>query len=322
MRVGLLGAGGIGARHAAAVAQVEGLELVAACGRDETRTAEFAQRCGATAFTDFSRMLGEAELELLIVALPPFAHAGEVEAAAAAGVHLLVEKPIALDLGRAEAMVAASAAVVAACGFMYRFGDATSRWDSRREAGETGRIAHFSGSFHSNALHASWWREREKSGGQMVEQLIHIIDLARVNLGTPQTVYARAANLFHCEVERYTGEDVSAMILGYDDGRVGVLHASNAAIPGRWMKGWQVVGERMTGLFADWNNAELVRTAGEVAGETIAGTTDPFVAQLTDVAAAIRNRRSPRVPLRDGLDTLRIALAARRSADENREVTL
>lgn len=322
MRVGILGTGGIAARHAAAVSMVDGLELVAACGRDAGRTEAFAQRFGVTAYTDFARMLGEVELDLLVVALPPYAHAGQVEAAATAGVHLLVEKPIALDLGRAETMVAASAGVVAACGFMYRFGDATSRWEALRTAGETGRIGHFAGSFHSNALHAPWWREREKSGGQMVEQLIHIVDLARLNLGMPQAVQARAANLFHREVERFSGEDVSAMLLGYEDGRIGVLHASNIAIPGRWMKGWQAMGERMTGLFTDWNTAELVRTTGEVASETIAGSTDPFVAQVADVAAAIRDGRPPRVPLRDGLDTLRIVLAARRSADEGREILL
>ena len=62
----------------------------------------------------------------------------------------------------------------------------------------------------------------------------------------------------------------------WKDGRIGVLHASNIAIPGRWMKGWQAMGERMTGLFSDWNTAELVRTAGEVASETIAGSrSDP-----------------------------------------------
>jgi predicted dehydrogenase len=88
------------------------------------------------------------------------------------------------------------------------------------------------------------------------------------------------------------------------------------------MKGWQVVSERMTGLFADWNNAELVRTVGEVASEKIAGTTDPFVAQLTDLRDAINDRRPPRVPLADGLATLELVLAARRSADEGREVML
>ena len=77
-------------------------------------------------------MLAEAAPDLLIVALPPFAHAGQVEAAARAGVNLLVEKPIALDMDRAEAMVAAvrDGGVVGACGFMYRFGEAVEAWDA------------------------------------------------------------------------------------------------------------------------------------------------------------------------------------------------
>jgi predicted dehydrogenase len=170
-------------------------------------------------------------------------------------------------------------------------------------------------------LHADWWRDRRKSGGQMVEQLIHIADLARVNLGMPQTVYARNGTVFHARAD-YTAEDTSAMLLGYDDGRVGVLHASNGAIPGRWMKGWQVVAARATGLFSDWNNAEIVRTVPEVVSERIAGTSDPFVKQLADVADAIVHKRAPRVPLRDGYETLRIVLAAQRSADERREVAL
>jgi predicted dehydrogenase len=319
LRVGILGPGGIGVRHAKAVAALaDEVELVAVGGRDGDRTQAFASAHGGRAYTTFDRMLDEAEFDLMIVALPPFAHAGQVEAAARRGIHLLIEKPIALDLGRAQSMVDASASVIAACGFMYRFGAAVERW----EATDTGRALHFSGSFHCNALHAPWWRSADKSGGQMVEQLIHLIDLARHSLGMPQTVYARAANLCHREVPGYDSEDVSAIVLGYGDGRIGVLHASNVAVPGRWMKQWQIVAERATGIFADWNTAEIVRTVGALQPERIIADRDPFVAQLADVVAAIREKRAPRVPLTDGFDSLRISLAARESARDRVEVAL
>jgi predicted dehydrogenase len=319
LRVGILGPGGIAARHATAAAVLrDELEIVASCGRNAEKTDAFAAEHGGAAYTDFRRMLGEERLDLLIVALPPFAHEGQVEEAAAAGVNLLVEKPISLSNERAAAMVAASSKVIAACGFMYRFGAAMERW----EAAKPGRALHFSGSFHSNALHSPWWRARDKSGGQMVEQLIHIIDLLRNSLGMPTKIYALATNFRHRSVPGYDSEDMSAIVLGYDDGRVGVLHASNVAIPGRWMKGWQIVAENATGIFSDWNNAEIVRTAGEVVSEKVADPRDVFVAQLADVAAAIRDKRAPKVPLSEGADTLRIALAARRSADEKREILL
>jgi predicted dehydrogenase len=325
LRIGLLGCGGVARRHAAAIATLsDRAHLVASCGREEQKVSAFAREFGAAAWTDVRRMLDEAKLDLLIVAMPPHAHAGQVEMAAAAGVHLLVEKPIALDMQRASSMVdaAARAQVVAACGFMYRFGDAVVRWDQARAAGETGRVGLFAGQFHCNALHAEWWRERAKSGGQMVEQLIHIVDLARHQLGEPQSVYARADNFFHSDVERYDSDDLSAIVLGYDDGRLGVLSATNGAIPGQWDKLWQIVAERMTGRFTGWNSATLVHTSGELRTEQIETQTDVFVAQLADVTAAIVDKRPPRVPLAEGAATLRIVLAAQHSAQSKREIRL
>lgn len=325
LRVGILGAGGIAARHAKAIASLsDHMTLVASCGRDKDKTEAFAASHGGAAYTDFEAMIGDAAIDFLVVALPPFAHTGQVERAAAAGIHVLVEKPIALDLDRATTMVEACerAKIVAACGFMYRFGAGMTRWDQLGAQGKTGPVGHFSGQFHCNALHADWWRERDKAGGQMVEQLIHIVDLARHTMGMPQTVYARAANLFHTDVPRYDTEDVSAMILGYDTGAIGVLNASNIAVPGRWDKGWQILARDMAGQFSDFNVAKIVPVAAPDTAETIAAETDVFAAQLADVAEAILHKRAPRVPLRDGLDSLRIVLAARQSAQERREITL
>lgn len=321
LRVGLLGCGGIGARHLGAAAKLaDRMEFVACCGRDPARTAEFANTHGGAPYVDFDRMLDEARLDLLIVATPPYARTGEVERAAARGVHLLVEKPIALDLASGASMVDACerAGVVAAVGFMYRFGDAMARWPQL----DAGQVGLFAGSYHCNALHAPWWRERARSGGQLMEQVIHLIDLVRVFMGEPDTVYGRAANLFHGAVPSYDVEDVSAVVFGWDDGRVASLNASNAAIPGRWLKEWRVVAERATGRFEDWNNAILTRTAGEAVDEAVAGATDPFVAQLADVADAIRTERAPAVAIAEGQAALRLALAARRSADQRREIRL
>jgi predicted dehydrogenase len=180
----------------------------------------------------------------------------------------------------------------------------------------------FVGQFHCNALHADWWREQAKSGGQVIEQLIHIVDLARHHLGEPQSVYARGSNFFHRGVDRYDSDDVSAMVFGYDDGRVGVLNATNGAIPGKWDKSWQVVAARMTGHFTGWNTGTLTCTQGETWVEKIDTQTDVFVMQLADVAGAISSGRAPRVSLDDGAQTLRIVLAASSSIVQKREIRL
>ena len=325
LRVGLLGPGGIGARHVGALTKLaDRYEFVAGCGRELEKTQTFVAAHGGTAYGDLERMLDEAALDVLIVATPPHSRTDEVERAAARGVHLLVEKPIALDLATARSMVAAvkASGVTATAGFMYRHGDAVTRWQALAAEGATGPVGMFAGSYHCNALHAPWWRERDKSGGQMLEQVIHLIDLVRLFMGEPDTVYARAANLFHGRAPGYDIEDVSAIVFGWDDGRVANLNASNIAIPGKWLKEWRLMAEHYTGRFEDWNTAVLTRTAPDLADEAVAGQTDPFVAQLADLAAAIIEQRPPRVLLAEGEASLRLALAARRSADERREIRL
>jgi predicted dehydrogenase len=326
LRAGILGVGGIAGRHAGALARLaDRYELVAACGRRAEAAAAFTQTHGGTAFTDFGRMLDAASLDVLVVALPPYAHGGEVEAAAARGVHLLVEKPIGLQLEPARRMVQAveAAGVTAAVGFMYRHGAAIARWEGLAAAGDVGPVGLFAGSYHCNALHAPWWRERGKSGGQLLEQAIHLIDLVRLFMGEPDTVYGRNANLFHGATPGYDSEDVAAIVFGWDDGRIANLTASNIAIPGRWLKEWRVMAERCFGRFDDWNTAVLTRTAPEVADESVAAPErDVFVAQLEDLADAIRDGRAPRVPLREGEASLRLALAARLAADERREIRI
>jgi len=319
MRVALLGCGGIAPRHVTA-AKALGLDLVGCCGRDQARTEAFAADHGGEAFVDLDRMIDTVAPELLIATLPPFNRDGEIEHAAARGLHLLVEKPIALDMDAAERMVASVEAtgVVAAIGFMYRFGDAVRRW----RAHDTGTVAMYAGAYHCNALHAPWWREEAKSGGQILEQAIHQIDLIRHLVGEPDTVSARRANLFHRDVPGYDVEDMSAILFGWDDGRIATLNASNIATPGVWHKEWAVYAERLTGRFTSWNEAVLTATVAGAEAEVIAGTSDPFTVQLADVVDAIRTKRAPAIPLAEGAATLRLALAARQAADERREIRL
>ena len=75
-------------------------------------------------------------------------------------------------------------------------------------------------------------------------------------------------------------------------------------------------------IASTWNDAVLTPTVADAESETIIGTSDPFVAQLADVTEAIRDGRAPLVALGEGAATLRLALAARQSADECREIRL
>lgn len=325
LRAGLLGCGGIAPRHAQAMAQLKDqVELVALCSRTEARARAFAEQYTAgraAVYRDYRTLLDRARLDLLVVCLPPFAHADEVELAAERGIHLLVEKPIALTSKKAWSMVqvAERFGIKTQVGFMYRFGAAVERLKTHVEPQAIGL---FSAHYFCNSLHAPWWRAREKSGGQVLEQIIHLFDLMRYWLGEPVTVYSRQSNFFHRDVPDYTVEDVSATVFNFANGALGVIGATNGAIPNRWIKEWRVVTPNLVAEFTDWNHATFTHTDATARVESIASDQDVFLLQIQDLLDAIRTGGETRTPLRQGAQSLELALAAVRSAEIQTEVKL
>ena len=331
LRAGILGCGGIAQKHAQAIKSLEDqIELVAFCDRDESKARAFSDRYTAgraSVFADHCAMLDQANLNLVVVCLPPFAHTDEVELAAERGVHVLMEKPIALTSERAWRMVesAERAGIKTQVGFMYRFGEAVSQMKRRLDAGTIGPVGLFSARYFCNALHAPWWRAKEKSGGQLVEQVIHLFDTMRYLLGEPASVFSRQANVFHREVPDYTAEDVSATVFSFANGGLGVIYATNGAIPNKWIKEWRIVAQKLVAEFADWNHATFMPTdAPDLPPETIASEQDVFALQLRDLVSAIRaaKRGETRTPLREGAKSLDLVLAAVHSAEIRAEVQL
>lgn len=304
------------------------VELVAFCNHTAGKAEAFAGQYGASGagvFTDPRDMLEHSALDLLIVCLPPFAHSNEVELAAERGVHLLMEKPIALSSEDAWRMVEAAegAGIKTQVGFMYRFGAAVEKLKGLLASGEAGPASLMSAGYFCNSLHAAWWRDRSRSGGQVVEQVIHLFDLMRYLLGEPVSVYSRQQNLYHRDVPDYTVEDTSATVVQFASGALGVAAASNGAIPGKWVKEWRVVTGKLMADFTDWNRATFTPTAGTGSrSEIVASELDVFQLQLHELLAAIRAGGETRTPLREGAHSLDLVLAARQSSETGQPVTL
>jgi len=305
------------APHLAALAEVQ---LVGFC--DEVRenaeafNREFAGG-GARVYADCRRMFEELELDLAYICLPPFAHGDEVALACRHGVHFLIEKPIALTLDLARAMVeeVRRSGVKSQVGFMWRHGEAVRRLkEYMREAGVEGK-GFISARYFCNSLHRSWWRDRSKSGGQLVEQIIHLVDLTRFLLGEPVRVYSAQDNLFHREVEDYTVEDASGTVIRFASGGIAVVAATNGAIPNRWESDVRVCLPGLTADLEDANRGVFHHTTGESAPTTVAGEQDVYLAETLDLLAAIRDDRPAAAPIEEGFRSLRLALAAARSAE-------
>ena len=329
LRASILGCGGIAQKHAQTALNLQNeIELVAFCDVSEANARTFAEQYTAnraTTFTDHRTMLDRANLDLLIVCLPPFAHTDEVQLAAERGIHLLIEKPIALTSELAWRMVevAERARIQTQVGFMYRFGKAIQKFKTELAVNKTGVVGLFSARYFCNSLHAPWWRVREKSVGQLVEQAIHLFDTLRFLCGEPVSVFSRQTNVFHHDVPDYSSEDVSATVCSFANGALGVIYATNGAIPGKWIKEWRIVAQNLVAEFSDWNNATFTRTNAQPPSiESIASTQDAFTLQLRDLVNAIRTNGATRTPIREGARTLDLVLAAARSAETHSEILL
>jgi predicted dehydrogenase len=329
LRTGILGCGGFARRHAQILSTLDEVELTAFCDRHPERAGSYSAEFTAgqaPVYTNHEKFLAEAGLDLLFICLPPYGHSDEVQRAATYGIHMLIEKPIALTSEHAWQMVqqVEDAGVISQVGFMFRFGEAVERLKALIDSGSVGPIGLMSARYFCNSLHAGWWREREKSGGQLVEQVIHMVDLMRYLVSEPSSVFSRQANLFHQDVERYTIEDNSASLFGFPNGATGVIYASNSAIPNKWINDYRIVAHGLTADFANANTAQLTFTSdpSNLVIENIASERDYFRAEILDLIQAIRTGGSTRTPMREGARSLDLALAAVRSAELGQVISL
>ena len=329
LRTAILGCGGFANKHASNFLTLpDQFELVAFCDVDQSKAAAYNNQYGrgkAQVFTDQRDLFDRAALDLVVICLPPFGHTDEVERAAERGIHVFIEKPIALSSEHAWRMVEAAerAAIKTQVGFMFRFGAAIEALKTMIETGQAGPVGLMSARYFCNALHASWWRMRDKSGGQLVEQVIHMVYLMRYLMGRPATVYSLQNNLFHQDTPGYTVEDVSGTLVGFENGGVGVIYATNGAIPGKWINDYRLVAGRLTAEFTDANHATFTDTSGDyLKMHTIASDQDYYKLEMLDLYEAIHSGTTTRTPLREGALSLELALAATRSAVEGVAVRL
>lgn len=198
LKIGFTGTGYISKIHAAAARVQPETELVAVVNHRPESMAVFAAEFGISRqYAAVADLLQEGQVDALIVSTPNYLHAPETIAALNAGVHVLVEKPMALNAAEAEAMLAASRnsgalLMVAHC---WRFDPEVLWLKEQVEQGRLGRIIRTKGyGVHVNWGPGGWFTQKKfAGGGALADMGIHALDTARFLLGDPQpvSVYAR-----------------------------------------------------------------------------------------------------------------------------------
>jgi predicted dehydrogenase len=318
----------MGIKHSLALKKM-GVDIEAVCDLSTEAAARYLKAVGGDdggigVFTDFDVMLASTAAELLIIALPPFAQQGQFEKGAAAGKHIYIEKPIALDPDRGAAMVRAARenGILTGVGFHMRRGAVVRRLRELIDSGRAGRPVLFNARYACNSLHTPWWRQRDKSGGQILEQVIHLYDMSRYLMGEPLQVSALMNNICHKEIPDYTVEDVSSSLALCGNGALSTISATNCAVPGLWQGSFNAVFEHLTVECGDADHGRLVFTGSTpVETETIAETGDNHAEGLRAFVGSVAGNRMNGCDIEEGYRSLVYAAAASASAARQGRIT-
>ncbi|MGI5215168.1 Gfo/Idh/MocA family protein [Plantactinospora sp. CA-290183] len=313
-RVGLVGAGNVAQRHVGVLAGFDDVRIVGVTDVSAPAAERLAQTYGARVFPDADALL-RADLDAVYVCVPPFAHGTAEEAVLAADLPLFVEKPIALDRDTALRIgrIVAERRALTAVGHHWRYLGVVE--EARRILADR-RIRLVTGAWLDKVPPVGWWPRRDRSGGPVVEQAAHVLDLARHLAGEVDEVWA-AGDGTPPEVDGADIDGSTAATLRFAGGAVGTLTATCAL-------GWK----HRAGLevYADGLALAVAEDALEVRDGDgdwrIAG--DPQAARVAVDRAFVDAVRGVgddvRVPYAEALRTHLLALAVAESAATGRAV--
>jgi predicted dehydrogenase len=313
LSAGILGAGAMGCTHGHNLTGLPQIEVAAVCDIDFGRAENLSNSLGAVPYQDFDRMLGETEMDVLLINLPPYAQKGQFEKAAQRGIHIFIEKPIALNSAAGISMVEAArkAGIKTHVGFHLRHGTAVRKLRLMIDSGEAGRPVLFNGRYMCNALHAPWWKDANLCGGQIFEQALHLYDLCRYFFGHPKAVACFMGNVCHANVPGYTVEDVSTSSSIFPTGALAAITATNCAVPDRWETFADVTFENVTVRFENENEAVFHYISPEgVREERFNEPADPKFEEMAEFLQIIRDDRPCICPVDEGLRSLMYVEAA------------
>ncbi|MEU0555595.1 Gfo/Idh/MocA family oxidoreductase [Dactylosporangium sp. NPDC006015] len=323
-RLGVIGTGIVAALHLEAARAVPGVRVTAVCDIHEAAAVQAAAGTGATAYTDHRRMLTREPLDGVVITAPHALHAGMTLDAAAAGVPVLVEKPMATTVADCTAMIEACAAagVVLAVGHVVRFDPAAHRVARLLRSGDLGdvlAIHHHRTAHYQRGSRPGWFFDPAMAGGGIVMNVgIHGLD--RIQWAGDGTAESATARVWHRDGHAVETDAMGSVTLS-SGVAAGFLLTSAA---GRFHDETTVVCSRGA---LRWSSTDGTWASRDGAPETQVmapggGTGEAFTAQLADFVAACRGHRPPEVGGDYGRSVVATVLAIYASAASGRPASL
>lgn len=333
----IVGCGHISKKHIEAIEKIENARLVAVCDSDPTRLKEFQHIYGIPGYENLKSMLeSEPCIHVINICVPSGLHAPIAIQAAEAQKHIIVEKPIALTLKDAEAIIQACNQNRVKLSVVHpnRFRPAVMALKSAVNDRLFGKLSHANATVRWNRNQeyydqAVWRGTKEMDGGVLMNQAIHNLDLLLWLVGPVVEVQAYAAT----RLRQIETEDVITATLKFEDGSLGIIEAASTVYPKNYEESISIFGETGTAVIsghtANWIKQWVFEAINEEAGKDIVSEVneDPYGIPghqhiIRDMIEAIETDREPIVSGEDGRNALKLVLAVYEAAKLGRSVRL
>ena len=341
---GIIGCGMIANFHSKAVEDIRGAKVTACFDMVPAAADRLAKQVGCKPYHDLDAMLADPDVDVVSICSPSGAHMEPAIAAAKAGKHVIVEKPLEITLKRCDKIIDAcnKAGVTLATIFPSRFHESSQLLKRAVDRGRFGRLT-------MGDAYVKWYRTQEyydsgawrgtwglDGGGALMNQAIHSVDLLIWLMGPASEITAHTATLAH---ERIEVEDVAVATVRFENGAIGVIEATTAAFPGA-LKRIEIHGSAGSAVLEEedittWDFAKktsadealLQRMAGKT--QTGGGAADPaaighhgHTAMFKDVLKAIKKGTKPLVDGPEGRRSVEVILAVYKAAETGKAVSL
>jgi predicted dehydrogenase len=321
LRVACIGMGWWSDVLADAIKRTGKIEIVACHTRSEDKRAAFARKYGCKPVANYDDVLADTSVEAIINTTPNDVHLPTTRAAAAAGKHVFLDKPIANNVteGRAITEVCREAGVVLAMGYQRRR-ESHFRWVKKEiEAGRFGKMVNAEANISRDRLgkiDLNSWRYQASGmpGGVMLQIGIHYTDVLTYLMGPVKAVRGQFAQL----VLPGDNPDVASLILEHENGALSTLNASYASASEYYLM--NVYGKDATAYYDMHGGLRLIKRGEDKPQPVTAPKNDTFVEELEEFAAAVRGGPAPEVGGAYATESLAVVRAGILSAREGRKV--
>jgi len=341
---GIIGCGMIGDFHAKAIADVRGAKLAACFDVYPDAANRVAKSTGCTAYHDLHEFLADPAVDVVTIGTPSGAHMGPAVAAARAGKHVIVEKPLEITLSRCDRIIreCKKAGVVLSSILPSRFHDSSVEMKRAVDRGRFGKLTvgdaivkwYRSQQYYDSGEWRGTWKL--DGGGALMNQAIHSVDLLTWLMGPVAEIRAQTAMLAHQRIEV---EDTAIATLRFANGALGTIEASTAIYPG-YLKRVEIHGSDGSAVLEEedlvkWDFVKSSRRDAEIRKAMASrksgggGAADPsaighhgHARQFRDVLRAIKKGTKPAVDGHEGRRSVEIILAIYKAAETGRAVKL